>query len=153
MATVVLKLFNIVQPQVAVFGKKDYQQLAIVREMATQLNVPIEIIGGETMRADDGVALSSRNGYLSADERREAARLNRHLRDIAAAIRAGQRDYASLEQAAAADLTAHGWGVDYIAVRQQSGLRLPAPNSKALVLLAAAWLGKTRLIDNLEVDL
>ena len=153
MATVVLKLFNIVQPHVAVFGKKDYQQLAIIRDMVRQFNLPITIVGAETMRADDGLALSSRNGYLSAAERPEAARLNRHLRAIKTAIEAGRRDYAAMESSAAADLARHGWRVNYIAVREQRGLLRPAPPSRELVVLGAAWLGRTRLIDNLEIDL
>jgi len=152
MITVVLKLFNIVQPHVAVFGKKDYQQLAIIREMVSQFNLPIAIVGGETIRDDDGLALSSRNGYLSASERAEAALLNQRLRAIKVAIEAGRRDYAALERAATTDLTLHGWRVDYIAVREQLGLALPQAMSKELVVLGAAWLGKTRLIDNLEID-
>ena len=150
MATVVLKLFNIVQPHVAVFGKKDYQQLAIIREMVSQFNLPITIVGGETIRDDDGLALSSRNGYLSASEREEAALLNQRLRAIEVAILAGRRDYAALERAAATGLALHGWRVDYIAVREQRGLASPQAGSTALVVLGAAWVGKTRLIDNLE---
>jgi pantoate--beta-alanine ligase len=151
-ATVVLKLFNIVQPKVAVFGKKDYQQLAVVREMARQLNVPVEIVGVETVRAQDGLALSSRNGYLSVAERQEAVRLNRLLAEIKAAIEGGRRDFAALEGAAVQDLQAHGWRVDYVAVRARSGLHTPSPEEQGLVVLGAAWLGKTRLIDNLEID-
>jgi len=151
MATVVLKLLNIVQPQVAIFGKKDYQQLAIVREMVRQLCLPIEIIGGDTVRAADGLALSSRNGYLSETERAEAARLNQQLRGIIAAIESGDRNYAAMESAAANELNRHGWKVDYIAVRKQRGLAIPGPTSTKLVVLGAAWLGKTRLIDNLEL--
>lgn len=152
-ATVVLKLFNIVQPQTAVFGKKDYQQLAIVRAMVRQLDLPVAVIGGETMRAADGLALSSRNAYLSAAECAEAARLYRHLCDIRMAVEAGRRDYSSMEVAAVADLTQHGWRVDYIAVREQQGLAPPAPEERPLVVLGAAWLGRTRLIDNLEIVL
>jgi pantoate--beta-alanine ligase len=151
-ATVVLKLFHIVQPHVAVFGKKDYQQLAIIREMVSQFNLPIAIVGGETIRDDDGLALSSRNGYLSASERAEAALLNQRLRAIEVAILAGRRDYAALEGAAATDLALHGWRVDYIAVREQRGLASPQARSRELVVLGAAWLGKTRLIDNIEID-
>ena len=153
MATVVLKLFNIVQPHVAIFGKKDYQQLAIIRDMVRQFNLPITIVGAETIRADDGLALSSRNGYLSVAERTEAARLNEHLRAIRTAIEAGRRDYAAMESSATADLARHGWRVDYIAVREQRGLLLPGSASSELVVLGAAWLGRTRLIDNLEIDL
>ena len=150
-ATVVLKLFNIVQPRAALFGKKDYQQLMVLRNMARQLALPIEIIGGETVRADDGLALSSRNGYLSADERAEAPRLYRILQRIRAAIRDGKRNFAELEQEALVELNGHGWKTDYIAVRQQSDLQRPQPAEQALVTLAASRLGATRLIDNIEI--
>ena len=150
-ATVVLKLFNIVQPQVALFGKKDYQQLMVLRNMARQLALPIEIVGGETVRAEDGLALSSRNGYLSPTERAEAVRLSRELRRIRDAIRAGNTDYAALEQAAVAALAEAGWKTDYVAVRQQSDLKSPAAGNPPLVVLAASRLGSTRLIDNIEV--
>jgi len=150
-ATVVLKLFNIVQPQVALFGKKDYQQLMVLRNMARQLALPIEIVGGETVRAEDGLALSSRNGYLSPAERAEAVRLSRELRRIRDAIRAGNTDYAALEQAAVAALAEAGWKTDYVAVRQQSDLKSPAAGNPPLVVLAASRLGSTRLIDNIEV--
>ena len=153
MATVVLKLFNMVQPQTAVFGQKDYQQLAVVRDMVRQLNLPVEIIGADTVRAPDGLALSSRNGYLSPAERNEATRIYRHLDAMRAAIASGQRDFAALESEASSDLAAHGWRVDYVAVRNQRGLTHPDAASKALVILVAAWLGTTRLIDNIEVDL
>jgi pantoate--beta-alanine ligase len=150
-ATVVLKLFNIVQPAVAVFGKKDYQQLAVIREMVRQLNLPVRIVGAETIRAADGLALSSRNGYLSSAERQDAARLSRHLRDIKAAVETGRRDFAALEAAALQDLGAHGWRTDYVTVRDRTNL-LPASNEQKLVALGAAWLGKVRLIDNIEID-
>ena len=141
-ATVVLKLFNIFQPDVAVFGKKDYQQLMVLR---------IEIIGGETVRAEDGLALSSRNGYLSAAERAEAPRLNRLLRGIRERIGSGARDYVQLEQAAMAELDANGWKTDYVAIRRQTDLLAPQDENQALVVLAASRLGKTRLIDNVEI--
>ena len=152
-ATVVQKLFNIVQPQVAVFGKKDYQQLHVVRAMAQQLNVPVEIVGAETTRADDGLALSSRNGYLAPEERAEAPRLFGSLQHIAQALRSGGRDFSALEAAAAADLAAHGWRVDYVSVRVQATLAPARPEDRMLVVLAAAHLGQTRLIDNVEVAL
>jgi pantoate--beta-alanine ligase len=152
-ATVVLKLFNIVQPQAALFGKKDYQQLMVLRNMTRQLALPIDIIGGETVRADDGLALSSRNGYLSAAERAEAPRLHRLLQRIGTAIRAGETDFARLEREAASELDQHGWKTDYIAVRRQADLQLPDDDRKqALVVLAASRLGAARLIDNLEID-
>ena len=152
-ATVVLKLFNIVQPEVAIFGKKDYQQLMVLRNMTRQLALPIEIIGGETVRADDGLALSSRNGYLTPAERAEAPRLSRTLQAIRSAVLAGERDFAKLEKAAVAELDGAGWQTDYVAVRRQSDLQPPTGNERALVVLAASRLGTPRLIDNLEIDL
>lgn len=151
MATVVMKLFQIVQPQAALFGKKDYQQLMVIRNMVQELNLPIEIVPGETVRAADGLALSSRNGYLSAPERAEAPRLYRLLERIAAALRAGSRDFAGLEQATLVELQSHGWFPDYIAVRNKTDLQLPSFHDSGWLVLAAAQLGSTRLIDNLEV--
>ncbi len=150
-ATVVLKLLNIVQPQVAVFGKKDYQQLYVVRQVAAQLNLPVEIVGGETVRALDGLALSSRNQYLSAAERTEATFLYRMLASMRQAVLDGTKDFAKLERQAAEALTARGWQVDYVAVRAQATLLHPESGERDLVVLAAARLGNTRLIDNLEV--
>jgi len=150
-ATVVLKLFNIVQPQAALFGKKDYQQLMVIRNMTRQLALPIEIIGGETVRAEDGLALSSRNGYLSPAERTEAPRLYRELNLIRDAIRRGESDTGKLENAAISALTVAGWKTDYVAVRQQSNLALPQDINAPLVVLAASRLGSTRLIDNIEI--
>ena len=152
-ATVVLKLFNIVQPQVAVFGKKDYQQLMLLRNMTRQLALPIDIVGGETVRADDGLALSSRNGYLTPAERAEAPRLSRVLAKISADIKAGARDFSSLEKGASDELDSHGWRCNYIAIRRQSDLKTPLADEKNLVVLAAARLGKPRLLDNLEIAL
>lgn len=149
-ATVVAKLFNLVQPQVALFGKKDYQQLAVIRALVQQLNFPIEIVGVDTVRAADGLALSSRNGYLDAQQRAEAPRLYRSLQQICRALEQGERDFERLQQQAIDDLQAHGWKVDYVSVREQSGLRVPAAEDSRLVVLGAAWLGATRLIDNLE---
>jgi pantoate--beta-alanine ligase len=153
--TVVLKLFNLVQPDIAVFGKKDRQQLKIVRGMIQQFNMPIHMVAAETVRADDGLALSSRNGYLGTQERKEAPRLYRTLRWIADEIAAGRHDYANLEVAGRAELARHGWNVDYIAVRHGLGLRIPHPEGfdhpNLLVVLAAAKLGATRLIDNVDV--
>jgi len=150
-ATVVLKLFNCVQPQAAVFGKKDYQQLMVIRNMTRQLALPITIIGGETVRAEDGLALSSRNGYLTPEERMEAPRLYRELNRIRDAIRAGETDTGKLENAAISTLTAAGWKTDYVAVRQQADLSLPKIVDAPLVVLAASRLGNTRLIDNIEI--
>ena len=150
-ATVVMKLFSIVQPQVALFGKKDYQQLMIIRNMVREFALPIEIIPGETVRASDGLALSSRNGYLSENERAEAPRLHRAMDAVRRTILAGERDWVRLEQEAMAELRAHGWFPQYVAVRKQLDLQLPAAHDSGLVVLGAALLGSTRLIDNLEV--
>jgi len=150
-ATVVLKLFNIVQPQAALFGKKDYQQLMVIRNMARQLALPIAIIGGETVRADDGLALSSRNGYLTTEQRAEAPRLFRELNKIRDALRSGATDTAALEKSTIATLVTAGWQTDYVAVRQQSDLSMPKGVNAPLVVLAASRLGNTRLIDNIEV--
>jgi len=152
-ATVVLKLFNIVQPQVALFGKKDYQQLLVLRNMTRQMALPITIVGGETVRADDGLALSSRNAYLSATERAEAPRLQRVLQRISSAVLAGEREFAQLERHAAADLDQHGWKTDYVAIRRQADLQVPRPpTEQPLVVLAASRLGAARLIDNVEIN-
>ncbi len=148
--TVVLKLFNAVQPRVAVFGKKDYQQLMVIRRMVEQLALPIEIVGGETGRAADGLALSSRNGYLSAAERAEAVQLSAALRRIESAVRAGGREWATLEAQAMNGLASRGWKPDYVAIRRRRDLGAPI-EGEPLVVLAAAKLGTTRLIDNLEL--
>jgi pantoate--beta-alanine ligase len=153
MATVVLKLLNIVQPQVALFGKKDYQQLHIIRQMVAQMNLPVRIIGGETVRAADGLALSSRNQYLSAAERTEAIFLQQMLAGMRRDIAGGLRDYSKAEADAAAVLSARGWQVDYVSVRNRSSLAHPAAGDRELVIVAAARQGSTRLLDNLEVDI
>jgi pantoate--beta-alanine ligase len=150
-ATVVLKLFNIVQPQAAVFGKKDYQQLHIVSHMVDQLALPIEIVAAETRRADDGLALSSRNRFLSPEERREAPRLFQVLSQVKAAVEAGDRNFEAMEFAADTELARHGWHVDYVVVRRRATLTSPEPGDRELVALGAAKLGATRLIDNLEI--
>jgi pantoate--beta-alanine ligase len=151
--TIVAKLFNIVRPDVAVFGKKDFQQLHLIRALERQLNFGIEIVGGETVRERDGLAMSSRNAYLTADEREEAVRLNRNLKHIKREVEAGSRDFARLAEMARADLASHGWKVDYVELRNRSALLPPAAGDRELVVLGAAWLGKTRLIDNLEIDI
>ncbi|HKC42897.1 MAG TPA: pantoate--beta-alanine ligase, partial [Burkholderiales bacterium] len=130
---------------------KDYQQLMIIRNMVRQLALPITIVPGETARADDGLALSSRNNYLSAAERMEAPRLSRILKKIARAIAAGERVYARLEGEAMSELRTYRWQPDYVAVRRQSDLQPPSAEDRELVVLAAAKLGATRLIDNMEV--
>lgn len=152
MATVVLKLFNIVRPHVALFGKKDYQQLMIITNMVREFALPIEIIRGETSRADDGLALSSRNGYLTPEQRAEAPRLQRQLKWIRERINAGEHDFLRLETEAVAELAAHGWQPDYISIRRRSDLHPPKDAADGpLVVLGAAKLGATRLIDNLEI--
>lgn len=153
MATVVLKLLNIVQPQVALFGKKDFQQLHIIRQMVEQLNLPIRIIGGETVRAADGLALSSRNQYLSVAERAEATFLRQALSNVRQSILDGAKDYAKVEAAAVAALAGRGWQVEYVSVRNRETLIQAGRADRKLVVLAAARLGVTRLIDNLEVDI
>jgi pantoate--beta-alanine ligase len=152
-ATVVLKLFNLVMPHSAIFGKKDYQQYIVLRDMVRQLALPIEIIPAETVRARDGVALSSRNTYLSTAERLEAPRLYRMLRYAHDEIAAGARDFQRIELHTMSELANNGWKPDYIAVRRQSDLQAPGPEDRDIVVLAAARLGRTRLIDNVEVVL
>jgi pantoate--beta-alanine ligase len=152
MATVVLKLLNMVQPQVALFGKKDYQQLHIIRELVSQLNLPVRIVGGETVRSADGLALSSRNQYLTAEERREAVFLSQTLQSIRASIVRGERDFLLLQQHSHRALADRGWEVDYVAIRNQADLQPADIVSADLVILAAARLGKTRLLDNIEMS-
>jgi len=149
--TVVMKLFQCVQPRVAVFGKKDYQQLRVLEGMVRQFAMPIEIVPGETQRAEDGLALSSRNGYLSSEERREAVQLSRTLQQLARDV-AGGADRGRAEAQAMRALQERGWVPDYLAVRRRVDLQLPQPGDGpgALVALGAARLGATRLIDNLE---
>lgn len=153
--TVVLKLLSCVQPKVAVFGKKDYQQLMIVRNMCRQFALPTEIIPHETVRDADGLALSSRNRFLSATERKEAPRLYRALNQTRDRMLAGKTDIDRIEQDGQRELAAAGWKVDYLAVRRRRDLRKATPEEiaagEALVVLAAAKLGTTRLIDNLEI--
>jgi len=163
--TVVLKLFSCVQPRVAVFGKKDYQQLMIIRQMAHQFALPVEIVAGETIRADDGLALSSRNAYLSEAERTEAPHLQTSLQELrhavldtmhhASPMKPLDQSLHELEKKTTDALTQRGWQPDYIAIRKRADLLAPSDEDllakKELVILAAAKLGKTRLIDNLEV--
>jgi len=151
-ATVVAKLFHMVQPQVAVFGKKDYQQLMVIRALVRQLNFEIEIIAGETAREPSGLAMSSRNGYLTATEKTQAAQLNQQLQGIQQALLSGQRDYVALREQACLALSQQGWQVDYVEIRRQQSLTLPDAQTRDWVILAAARLGKTRLIDNCEVS-
>jgi pantoate--beta-alanine ligase len=152
-ATVVLKLFNMVRPHSAIFGKKDYQQYIVLRDMVRQFALPIEIIPAETVRAEDGLALSSRNQYLDPDARREAPRLYRTLISMRNQLLQGSRDIQRLELDGMAELARNGWRPDYIAVRRQSDLQPAMPNDTQVVIVAAARLGGTRLLDNIEVVL
>lgn len=150
-STIVGKLFNLVQPDVACFGQKDYQQLAIIRQMVADLSFPIQIIGVPTARADDGLALSSRNGYLTAAQRQQAPALYQILQQLKAAIVAGNHQYRELEQHAKAQLSAAGFVPDYLNISNQQSLALATDATEPKVILAAARLGNTRLIDNLEI--
>jgi len=156
--TVVLKLFSCVQPKVAVFGKKDYQQLMVIRQMCRQLALPVDIVPAETVRAEDGLALSSRNGYLSSEERSEAVQLIQTLKEIQEKVLQGKltaADILKIEQDACAKLSKRGWIPDYISVRKRNDLLsandADLSSNQPLLVLAAAKLGKTRLIDNLEI--
>lgn len=151
-ATVVSKLFNIVQPDMALFGEKDYQQLAVIRCLVRELCFPVDVIGVPTVRAEDGLALSSRNGFLSEAERQQAPLLYQTLCNLRSAIEGGQRDYRMLGEAARGHLAKCGFVPDYLEIRRQD-LQAAGPEDKALVILVAAKLGSTRLIDNLAFDL
>ncbi len=152
-ATVVMKLFHLVQPRVAVFGRKDFQQLQMIRKLVRQFNLPMEIIGGETLRETDGLAMSSRNGFLSASERIQAVGLYRQLRGVFESIKQGEHDYGQLVIRAKKYLKMAGWYVDYIEVRDADNLQAVGAETSRIVVLGAAWLGKTRLIDNLQCAL
>ena len=152
-STVVARLLNIVQPDLAVFGKKDYQQLAIIRRMVADLAIPVEIVGGETIRAEDGLALSSRNRYLTAEQRRQAPCLYASLLEAAEQVRAGRQAFAQIEQAALQELRGCGFQPDYVAIRRQQDLQPAGAGDRVLVVLAAARLGQARLIDNVEIVL
>ena len=148
--TVVLKLFNIVMPARAFFGEKDYQQLTLIKTICRQLDVSLEIVGIPTVRAADGLALSSRNQYLSSDERARAPMIQRTLQEIRVALENGDRKYGALEQSGASKLTNGGFVVDYVSIRDADSLAAPIDGDRDLVVLAAARLGRTRLIDNVR---
>jgi pantoate--beta-alanine ligase len=154
-ATVVLKLFNLVQPQLAVFGKKDYQQLFIIREMVKQFNLAIAILAADTVREPSGLAMSSRNGYLSSAEKAQASQLHAELVSVCAQIKqqGHSANFLSLEQAATLKLAQQGWQVDYVAIRAASNLQAASAQDSDVVVMAAAKLGTTRLIDNLSLKL
>jgi len=149
-ATVVMKLFNLVMPQVAIFGKKDFQQVFVIKELVRQFNLPIQIIAGDTVREPSGLAMSSRNGYLTPAQKTEAAQLHQCLANIVHAVKQGNTHFADLEQSASQTLTQQGWLVDYISVRATSTLKPATNQDNELVVLAAAKLGNTRLIDNID---
>lgn len=152
-STVVSKLFNMVLPDLAVFGQKDFQQLAVIRTMVRDLNMPVQIIGEPIVRAEDGLALSSRNGYLNADERAIAPVLHRTLKQLADAIRSGERDYPGLLASAHQALKKAGLRPDYLEIRNALDLRPVTADSREVVILAAAFMGKTRLLDNMLVEI
>ena len=152
-ATVVSKLFNMVQPDLAIFGQKDFQQLAVIRTLVRDLNMPIQIIGEPTVRAGDGLALSSRNGYLNAEQRAAAPVLYRSLQQLAVAIQAGERDYPKLIAQAQQQQREAGFKPDYLEIRESNSLRPATAEDRQLVVLVAAFIGSTRLIDNLAFDL
>jgi pantoate--beta-alanine ligase len=154
-ATIVMKLFNMVMPQVAVFGKKDFQQLFIIKQLVKEFNLPIEIVDVATVREASGLAMSSRNNYLSIEQRNQASQLNKALQDIVHQIKSSTNqnsklDFRSLEQTAIATLTTQGWLVDYISIRSALTLSPASSADQHLVVLAAAKLGNTRLIDNID---
>ncbi|MCX7111635.1 MAG: pantoate--beta-alanine ligase [Proteobacteria bacterium] len=152
-ATVVCKLFNMVQPDVALFGEKDWQQLTVIRQMVADLNLALRIVGIPTVREPSGLAMSSRNAYLSDDEKQRAAALHRCLLASASMLEAGVRDYAAIEAAQAETLRGEGFRVDYFAVRRLDDLAEPTPSDCNWVVLVAAWLGRARLIDNISLSL
>ena len=151
--TVVTKLFNMVQPDIAVFGEKDYQQLLIIRRMVKDLNLPVRIEAVGTVRENDGLAMSSRNGYLDATERALAPRLHQVLLEVKTVVEAGEGDFQGIERAAIQQLAEAGLAADYVSIRRQSDLALPAAGDRQLVVLAAARIGATRLIDNINISI
>ncbi|MHB9800414.1 pantoate--beta-alanine ligase [Pseudomonas sp. MT3] len=152
-ATVVCKLFNMVQPDMALFGEKDFQQLAVIRKLVRDLNLPIQVFGEPTVRADDGLALSSRNGYLNDEQRASAPVLYRTLKQLAEQVRGGARDYAALLADGRQQIEQAGLRIDYLEIRESAGLRPAAAEDNQLVILVAAFLGSTRLIDNLAFQI
>ncbi len=152
-ATIIVKLFNIIRPNVAVFGKKDFQQLFLIRKLIHQLNFPVALIAGETVREHSGLAMSSRNANLNAHEKTQAAQLHANLNEVVSASQLKPHDFAAIEQKAANQLTKLGWLVDYISIRSSVTLQPASQADKILVALGAAQLSNTRLIDNVEFDL
>jgi pantoate--beta-alanine ligase len=151
-ATVVCKLFNMVQPDLALFGEKDFQQLLVIRQMATDLSLPVEIVGLKTVREDDGLAKSSRNGYLTPEQRNRAPQLFQTMQQTVSALKHGERDFGRLEEEGLKKLRSAGFKPDYYAIRDSERLSLPQPQDTKLVVLAAVFIGNTRLIDNLVLE-
>ena len=151
--SVVSRLFSLVQPDVAVFGEKDYQQLVVIRRLVKDLSLPVEIIAGPTQRAEDGLALSSRNQYLTDEERGVAPQIYATLKKIGEGLQAGKRDYPQMEQQALDELAGFGMKPDYVSVRRAENLAEPDRDTDELIILAAARLGESRLIDNLAVHI
>ena len=152
-ATVVAKLLNMVQPDVASFGEKDFQQLLVIRQMVQDLNMPVQIIGIPTVREPDGLAMSSRNGYLTDEERKLAPEIYRTLQNVQGQLNQGGRDFQILEQQAEKDLNKKGFKTDYLMIRRAEDLLYPTADDHKLVILVASWLGKARLIDSLPINL
>ncbi|SDO08633.1 pantoate--beta-alanine ligase [Pseudomonas jinjuensis] len=152
-ATVVCKLLNMVQPDMALFGEKDFQQLAVIRKLVRDLNIPVQIFGEPTVRAEDGLALSSRNGYLNEDQRAVAPVIQRTLKQLGSRLQAGERDFVQLIADGRQQIEAAGLRVDYLEIREAVGLKPARAEDRQLVILAAAFLGSTRLIDNLALQL
>jgi pantoate--beta-alanine ligase len=152
-ATIVAKLFNLIQPDVALFGEKDFQQLLLIRRMAEDLNFPVAVMGFPTVRESDGLAMSSRNAYLSSEQRQQAPMLYASLQKLELALREGEKGYAELGAHAEKILENAGFSVDYVAIRRAYDLEAPSGDEAELVILASAWLGKARLIDNIPVTL
>jgi len=152
-ATVVVKLFNLVQPDVAVFGRKDYQQLRVIEQVVSDLNLPVEVLGMPTVREADGLAMSSRNGYLTQAERHHAPALQRTLQGMVKRLRAGDSDFRQLEARGRAMLEEQGFRPDYLEICRADDLTPAGPGDRRLVLAGAAWLGRARLIDNIELEL
>jgi len=152
-STVVNKLFNIISPDVAIFGEKDFQQLMLIRKMVVDLNMPIEVIGLPTVREPDGLAMSSRNGYLTIEERQQAPVFYNELRELAKTLREGVNDFQILQQSAIIKLDAVGFKSDYIEVRRVKDLKVAEKEDRELVVLGSAWLGKARLIDNVVISI
>jgi len=152
-ATIVAKLFNLIQPDVALFGEKDFQQLQLIQRMVEDLNFPVSVLGFPTVREADGLAMSSRNRYLNEEERQKAPQLYAALQKMEQTLRQGKKDYLVMEEQATKDLENAGFGVDYVSIVGASDLKEPKEAESQLVILASAWLGQARLIDNIPVDL